>query len=65
MGKLFRRLEIAAAWSLLEFCYWFECYLWERYDQQFVTRYIMPELACGDPPEPTDINTDPSDDIPF
>ena len=52
MGKVFRRLEVAVAWYLLEVCYWGERYLWERYDQQFVARYILPELTRGDPPDP-------------
>ncbi len=63
MRDAVRRLKIAVAWRLLDLCYWGEQFLWERYDQDFVVRYIMPDLAyeIEEPPE----YIDDDDDIPF
>jgi len=36
MRDTLRHLKVAAAWRLLEICYWGEQLIWKRYDQAFV-----------------------------
>lgn len=69
MGDALRRLEIAVAWRLMEICHWGEQLLWERYDHDFVARYILPGLdrEVEEPSEladELDLDTN-DDDIPF
>ncbi len=67
MRDALRRLKIGVAWRLLDLCYWGEQFLWKRYDQDFVVRYIMPDLdhEIEEPPELVEAINPDIDDVPF
>lgn len=68
MREVLRRLELVVAWHLLEALHWGEHLLWDRYDQDFVATFILPDLDREVEPPPDAVeamNPDIIDDIPF